>query len=437
MKKIIVTVITIFLFTIPVYAGGEKDVESPEEIVNLTFWDMVWGPGDSYPQTSESIVRLFNETHPNIKVTLQLVDWTSWYEKFITAITSGSAPDIATSSSSAPFLFSSMDELVDLSPLLEKWKAEGTYDDILQSSYNAYNRNGIQAAIPWQVDSRCFFYRKDIFDKLELNPNPKDWNELLEILEDIRDNTDMIPLAISGADNMTKHLGYQLAICNDVGMVDKNMEADFLNPKWTEVLEFVNTLSVEKLISPGTVGYSNEEAQSLYFSGKAAVLFTEVNPDIYSYPEVAENSGILGTFTGPDSDTKRTVSFVNPIMVFKQSKASEEAMVFVDWWSRNNLPLFIEGKASAMPTRFSQLKDPYYSSLWLWAEAREKIIPHAVIGGLYPVFSEFPGFSAMNGERMAGQVIQKVLLAEGDPDYDKIQHEMNDAVNQALKDAAR
>lgn len=437
-KSTFVCVLFLLVLSAAVFAGGtsEKSTQAQPAKVDLSYWDMVWTTQD-YPQASEELVGAFNKANDKVRIKLQMVDWQSWYEKFVTAVSGGSAPDIATCSSSGPMMFSRMGELVDLSPLLEQWKKDGSYADMLQSSYDAYFLNNIQAAIPWQIDSRCFYYRKDVFAKLGLNPNPKDWFAFIEMLKTIRDKTDLIPLVFAGGDNMCKHFAYQLSIYNDTGMVTKDMKGDFNNPKIKQVLEFVNTLVKEKVIAPGTIGYKDADAQKMYFSGKAAVFFSSVDPQVFNYPDVAGNTGIMEVFTGPSSTTKRSSSFVNPIMAFKQSKHPKEAMAFIDWWSKNNIILFTKGHVSALPTRFSFLKDSYFSSNWLWKEASDKILPYAVAGGVYPLTSEYPAYGSLNGERTAGKALQSVMMGNGTADLAKIQAETNDRIEKAIADAKK
>ena len=64
------------------------------ESVELVFWDMVWGGADAYIPTAEKMVEQFNEEHPDIHVTYQSTAWQNFYQTFLTAVTSGVAPDV-------------------------------------------------------------------------------------------------------------------------------------------------------------------------------------------------------------------------------------------------------------------------------------------------------------------------------------------------------
>src|SRR5258708_10446014 len=70
------------------FAGQAKDH------VDLQFWDMIWG-GPEYIDAGKVLVAQFNQEHPEITVTYHSVPWTNWYQTFLTAIDSGTAPSIS------------------------------------------------------------------------------------------------------------------------------------------------------------------------------------------------------------------------------------------------------------------------------------------------------------------------------------------------------
>ena len=68
---------------------------SAQEPVKLHFWDMLWGPAQ-YIDAAKGLVDEFNKTHPGIQVEYRSVPWNNWYQTFLTAIGSGTAPDLST-----------------------------------------------------------------------------------------------------------------------------------------------------------------------------------------------------------------------------------------------------------------------------------------------------------------------------------------------------
>jgi multiple sugar transport system substrate-binding protein len=56
---------------------------------------MIWG-GPEYIDAGKALVAQFNQEHPGITVNYRSVPWTNWYQTFLTAIGSGTAPDLST-----------------------------------------------------------------------------------------------------------------------------------------------------------------------------------------------------------------------------------------------------------------------------------------------------------------------------------------------------
>src|SRR5262249_54444467 len=80
---------------IPVVTFFSSSSLQAKDHVDLQFWDMIWG-GPEYIDTGKALVAQFNQEHPDITVTYRSIPWTNWYQTYLTAIGSGTAPDIST-----------------------------------------------------------------------------------------------------------------------------------------------------------------------------------------------------------------------------------------------------------------------------------------------------------------------------------------------------
>src|SRR5260221_4152001 len=61
--------------------------------VTVNFWDMIWGPPE-YIDAAKKLVDRFDQENPKIQVRYRSVPWANWYQTYVTAIGSGTAPDI-------------------------------------------------------------------------------------------------------------------------------------------------------------------------------------------------------------------------------------------------------------------------------------------------------------------------------------------------------
>src|SRR5580658_3624968 len=87
-------------FLIPILVTSAAILISPfagqaKDHIDLQFWDMIWG-GPEYIDSGKALVAQFNQEHPDITVNYRSIPWSNWYQTFLTAIGSGTAPDLST-----------------------------------------------------------------------------------------------------------------------------------------------------------------------------------------------------------------------------------------------------------------------------------------------------------------------------------------------------
>jgi multiple sugar transport system substrate-binding protein len=103
----------------------------------------------------------------------------------------------------------------------------------------------------------------------------------------------------------------------------------------------------------------------------------------------------LSPLAGPHGD-KGTVSWVNNIMLYKQTKDPAATKAFLAWWSENQKPLWTEGNCGQIPTRTSITSDPYFQSNPSVKQILEEWIPvgqsaGAKAPGMFPELNDFEG----------------------------------------------
>ncbi len=121
--------------------------------VNIDFWDQVWGPAP-YSQRAESLVEEFNKSQKDIHVTYRSVPWASWYETYVTAIASGSAPDLSTGAGFQAVQFYDMDAIYPVDELVDEMSKDGSAADFAPGSLDAVKYDGHYVALPWAMDVR-------------------------------------------------------------------------------------------------------------------------------------------------------------------------------------------------------------------------------------------------------------------------------------------
>jgi len=128
----------------------------------------------------------FERTHPGIHVQVQQLPWSAAHEKLLTAIAGDATPDLCQLGNTW------IPEFVALNALqpVDSYVAESPTVD--QSDYFAgiWDTNVVAAklyGVPWYVDTRLLFYRRDLLAQAGFSTPPKSWRELYQMLAAIKE----------------------------------------------------------------------------------------------------------------------------------------------------------------------------------------------------------------------------------------------------------
>ena len=143
-----------------------------------------WGLGRE-GEVVRSLVPDFERRHPDIRLLVQQIPWTSAHEKLLTAFVGNSIPDLAQVGNTLIPEFAeigaleNLDERVAGSPALP---ARDYFSGVWRT--NVYGKH--LYGIPWYVDTRVLFYRPDLLSRAGFPDAPKTWKEWREAMEKIR-----------------------------------------------------------------------------------------------------------------------------------------------------------------------------------------------------------------------------------------------------------
>jgi ABC-type glycerol-3-phosphate transport system substrate-binding protein len=213
---------------------------------------------------------------------------------------------------------------------------------------------------------------------------------------------------------------------NDVGSTDANGNPDYLNPKITETLQFINRLYTKGYIPEGLPAYRGIDAEKIFQAGKAA-MYLHTTMDLTDFPEIDANGGILPPMAGP-SGTAKYYTWVNAIGGYSQTKDPEACYAFIKWLLENEGDLWEKGKMTALPARASFRNLPYFTRQWQLNAVNEVVLPTAVTP-CYPCPYIFLPFSIIEGEAIP--MIGMVKACAPNPDYREIQQEVQDLMLKA------
>ncbi|MFC5330853.1 sugar ABC transporter substrate-binding protein [Brachybacterium fresconis] len=116
----------------------------------------------------------FEKDNPDVTVEVTPIPWDSAHDKFTSAIAAGTAPDVAQVGSTWMAEFVSLDAL-------EPTPENIATDDYFPGALESVTVEETVYGVPWYVETRVVFYRKDIAEEVGITEPPTDWEGLFEM----------------------------------------------------------------------------------------------------------------------------------------------------------------------------------------------------------------------------------------------------------------
>ena len=122
----------------------------------------------------------FERTHPNIRVDVQQLPWSAAHQKLLTAFAGGSLPDLAQLGNTWLPEFVALHALDPVAPSVVD--ATDYFPGIWQT--NVIDRTAY--GVPWYIDTRLLFYRRDLLAEAGYTAPPTTWAEWMQMLRTIK-----------------------------------------------------------------------------------------------------------------------------------------------------------------------------------------------------------------------------------------------------------
>ncbi|HSD17146.1 MAG TPA: sugar ABC transporter substrate-binding protein [Thermomonas sp.] len=142
-------------------AGDQREV--------VRFWAMGY--------EGEVVARMlpeFERRNPGIKVELQQLPWTAAHEKLLTAFAGDALPDVVPLGNTWIAEFATLGALEPLDARIAA-TAGFAREDFFAGAWDSGVIDGRAYAVPWYVETRVPYYRKDLLAKAGVQSLPRDW----------------------------------------------------------------------------------------------------------------------------------------------------------------------------------------------------------------------------------------------------------------------
>jgi multiple sugar transport system substrate-binding protein len=157
------------------------------------------GPGKASPTTLrfwamgregevvQELLAEFERENPDIRVRVQQIPWSAAHEKLLTAYVGGSTPDLSQLGNTWISEFAALEALEPLDPWIVS-KVPVDRGDYFPGIWDTNVVEGVTYGIPWYVDTRVLFYRKDALARAGFSAMPQSWDEWRSAMAAIKSN---------------------------------------------------------------------------------------------------------------------------------------------------------------------------------------------------------------------------------------------------------
>ena len=280
------------------------------ETHDIVFWDMAWGAEDYVKAMENQLQTEMKEAVPGVgDIEYVSLTWDNFLQVHLTAINSGTAPDIFTAGFGTGEVFARMGAVHYLDKIDANEELKAKYDE---ATWNARRYEGNMVQIPWMRGVTTIFYRTDMFAKVGYTESPKTWDEFMDALRKVKAEYNIDPFIFDLAGNQSNHLLLLSLLNNGVGCckydANNNVVPAMSDPENKRMIQYLVDMYQEGLVPQSLSTYKRSDLMKVYLDGQAAVFIADLALDVVG-TELEEVTGVLDVLTGPDSDEQRALTF--------------------------------------------------------------------------------------------------------------------------------
>ena len=320
--------------------------------VTLNYWS--WIPG------MDKQVALFNQTHPNIHITLSNVGASAVeYNKLFTAIKANNEPDLSQVEFQTLPQFETTGSLIDLS----QYGANSVKNQFPSWMWNQVSLSNGVYAIPQDGGPMALYYREDIFKKYNL-PVPTTWALYADDAAKLHAANPKAYITNFAPRNPSQFVG--LVWQNGGNMFTtsgQSWKVSINNPQALQVASYWQDLISKKLVKTDP-DFTNSWYSDLQ-SGTLATWISAAWGNGILKQNAPQSAGKWSVAPLPQWQAGQNISSNwggSTTVVFKSSKHPQQASEFAQWISANEQSAEMEFSTGAYPALLSALSSSTVNS---------------------------------------------------------------------------
>jgi multiple sugar transport system substrate-binding protein len=200
----------------------------------LSFWAM-----GREAEVVTDLLPDFHARHPDVRVHVQQLPWTAAHEKLLTAYAGDSLPDLCQLGNTWLPEFTALDALepLDARVAASRVQRDDYFAGILDTNLMSTRRGTQLFGLPWYVDTRLLFYRRDLLQAAGIGRAPQSWAEWLIAMRAIRQHAGARGYGVLLPLNEPDPL-FAFALQQGALLADDDTRGAFSQPAFRRALDF-------------------------------------------------------------------------------------------------------------------------------------------------------------------------------------------------------
>jgi multiple sugar transport system substrate-binding protein len=331
-----------------------------------------WAMGKEAEVVAE-LVRDFEREHPGIRVELQAIPMTAAHEKLLTAWAADGLPDICQLGNTWIPEFATLGAL---EPLQARVDASAVVDeaDYFEGIWDTSVVDGELLGVPWYVDTRLLFYRKDLLAEAGFDAPPTTWAEWERAMAAIKRNVGPARYAILLPVNEFEQQ-LSLALQQDDPLLrDGDRYGNFRSPGFRRALAFYANM-FEQGWAPAMSETEISNVWDEFFNGFYAFYLSgpwNIREFRRRQPAALEGQWSTMALPGPDGPGAGIAGGAS-LVLFRSSERKEAAWKLVEYLSRPDVQERFHALIGNLPPRRSTWDAPALQQDVLAAAFRDQL----------------------------------------------------------------
>ena len=357
-------------YAAPALAAGIDALEAPRvsppvaEKVSLRL--MVMDYDEKMKPDTEEVVAAFNASQSDIDLKLEVVSWGQGHDILVTQISGGQPPDLCNVSAEWLGEWDAIGEVAPLDDLVSK----EFLANFQPSGIKAFtNKDGKLVGMPYFLDPRAMYYRKDLFEAKGLNP-PDTWDDVVTAGKALHNPPEMTGYGqvFSLKSDSLDYWWYAwfgvIGGDGNLSIWKEDGRSRLADPEAIEASQYCVDLTQKHKITnlDFATGGRDEELQPLFYAGKLAMLITGSWYPTLLQKNAPELTYGLGMPPVKVAGTKPATGFwPDAMIVFSQTKHPKECGTVLEFLFNKENRLAFAKQRGVIPERIDVGEDPEYA----------------------------------------------------------------------------